>query len=272
MLTTWAGWRAQLSQLIRRCWRLLSFGFYAGPPLQPVSISVYLRGLISNLCHWETGKCFNKHSTFEFRLSSHWFNVFLIVLSAFRRKLFFFLHQLISNPPPPAQTRLTYRTNKTSKTATWYIIIWKYNTIMPVSVFCNKKKCVNHFHLWWWTCWTAAWNLFSNDMFYHTLCQSEVFTPHTHSDTPDTHLYTTLSQKKHLPWFTCRTANRELFSGINWSQWGGDLGPETSRNLTSVCVTLHTNAGGWHPRLTWSVAAALTQVYRLLLRQKCCLF
>lgn len=52
-------------------------------------------------------------------------------------------------------------------------------------MFCNNKKCVIHFHLRWWTCWTAAWNLFSNDMFYHTLCQSEVFTPHMHADTPD---------------------------------------------------------------------------------------
>lgn len=66
-------------------------------------------------------------------------------------------------------------------------------------MFCNKKKCVIHFHLRWWTCWTAAWNLFSNDMFYHTLCQSEVFTPHMHSDTPNTHLYKTLSQKNTSP-------------------------------------------------------------------------
>lgn len=66
-------------------------------------------------------------------------------------------------------------------------------------MFCNKKKCVIHFHLRRWTCWTAAWNLFSNDMFYHTLCQSEVFTPHIHSDTPDTHLYKALSQKNTSP-------------------------------------------------------------------------
>lgn len=130
-------------------------------------------------------------------------------------------------------------------------------------MFCNKKKCVIHFHLWWWTCWTAAWNLFSNDMFYHTLCQSEVFTPHMHSDTPDTQLYKTLSQKNTSPGSPAGQPTVNVPPGSIGHNEVVIWVPRPA-GLTSVWLTLQTDAGGRHSLLTWSVAAALTQVYWLL--------
>lgn len=97
-------------------------------------------------------------------------------------------------------------------------------------MFCNKKKYV--FILWWWTCWTAVRNLFSNDMFYHNVCQSGGFTPHMHSDTPDTHLYKTLSRNNTSPGSPAGQPAVNLPPRSIGHNEGGDLGARPAGSST----------------------------------------
>lgn len=86
-------------------------------------------------------------------------------------------------------------------------------------------------------------------MFYHSVCQSEVFTTHTHSDTPHTHLYKTQSQKN-LSWFIYRTTNHQpapQLIGHNGGGGGGGVvqGTQDQLHLTHVCVWLTLANKGW---------------------------
>lgn len=115
---------------------------------------------------------------------------------------------------------------------------------------------LRHASVWRGTCWTAVLNLFWGDMFYHSVCQSEVFTTHTHSDTPHTHLYKTQSQKNTTPGSPTGVVNHHLQPAPRLIGLGGGC---LAALKPCVCVTNLANKG-------WKVAPTAVDTHEVYLQ------